>query len=217
MQCYCCFSETHKPLFNNFFYPTLPKDIKILQYKIENHCKSGEWRSSGWKKAVSEKCKIIENACINNKKGEIILYSDVDIQFFCDKIERELKEELGDFDIKFQNDGIAGFCSGFFVFKVSDFTKTLIKDWHNTLINSNSPCDQPTLNHVLKNYDSRKYGVLSNKYWSYGQISKKVWKPGENIDLNHKIYVHHANWTVGIENKKKMMEEIKRKNQEIKK
>jgi hypothetical protein len=67
--------------------------------------------------------------------------------------------------------------------------------------------DQTTLN---RNLDFLDWTMLSPRFFTVGMVTGgKRWE-GEDVAIPRDILVHHANWTVGIDNKIRLLELVKR-------
>jgi hypothetical protein len=78
--------------------------------------------------------------------------------------------------------------------------------------------DQTAMNICLEQAPDIKYDVFLNTFFNYchqADYSDKfagIWTPGDEIILPPlPIAIHHANWTIGIDNKILMLEYIKNK------
>ncbi|MEM9022401.1 MAG: putative nucleotide-diphospho-sugar transferase, partial [Bacteroidota bacterium] len=96
-------------------------------------------------------------------------------------------------------------CAGFFICRANDRTITLFRTIRKRLGRFSN--DQMALNHYLhaqkvpfKKFDGRVYTV--------GQTIHKRWE-GEPVKVPDNIIVHHANYTVGVNNKIKLMNMVR--------
>ena len=115
------YSDSHKELYEEFFlesFNRLLKDSFELKSKhIDQLSKTGEYDADGFSETMVEKLvQIIDNIDITD--DEPLVFADCDIQFFED-FSDDITTELGDYDIKFQDD-IVCVCAGFFVCKQND-------------------------------------------------------------------------------------------------
>ena len=46
-----------------------------------------------------------------------------------------------------------------------------------------------------------KWAYLPKEFYCGGILTGKHWQPGTELPLPRNIFLHHANWTIGIENK----------------
>jgi hypothetical protein len=222
---YTVYSKTHevfKPWFETVFnvYP----NIKIEYALIEQVCSSGRNYDSGWTEATIQKLeKIINFFDDPENTQDFFIYSDVDIQFF-NPFHEEIYEKLKDNDMAFQDDGPFSVCTGFFACKKTHKCKSFfihVLDELKKVQKTKPDCfqshadDQRMTQYCLNKNVDIKYTKLSHNYFNFRHSfnwgingSKKLWEPYENIAIPPNIYLHHANWTKGIENKILLLEHI---------
>ena len=202
MKLYTIYTESHKDMYNNYFLKTLPNEFEVIPTEIPQECSTGEFYSEGWDKTCYKKTELYLRACEENM-GEIFAFSDVDIQFF-GKIKDVLLEELGDFDIACQNDTGPYYCSGFFVCRGNERTLNMFRE----MLKNYDREDQTTLNNHIHLVNSK---FLSYKFFTIGHLLNTAWT-GQEFEITHEILLHHSNWVVGIENKSKLMDIVREKN-----
>ena len=208
------YSKTHKVLYDNFFIPSYEKYIsneyKLITKKIDQVCTSGEFASIGFDYVMLQKIKfIIDNIDINDE--DPLIFSDCDVQFFSN-----LNFNLSDYDILFQHDFYPNArCAGLFVCKqnkkILSFFQLIEKNLTNNL--NKGTDDQGIINRLLDSgYSEIKSGLLPNEeWWTVGMITNgSVWN-GQFVQIPKNIKVHHANFTIGVNNKIKLMELVKSK------
>lgn len=210
------YSDTHKYLYKDFFLKSFDEhlsDHKLIAKYIDQLSPSGNYGSDGFGETMMEKIThIIDN--INIEDNEPMVFADCDIQFFDD-----IKEDLGDYDIKFQDD-VSCICAGFFICKqnerVLDFFKLVL-----SMLNSNMTDgkmrkgldDQVIINSIIKqNNTDLKTGLLPrNKYFTIASVNgTKRWNGETNFEVPGEIVIHHANNMDTIYNKEKLMRLVKR-------
>ena len=212
------YSDSHKELYEEFFlesYNRLLKDSFELNARhINQLSKTGEYNAEGFSETMVEKLNhIIANIDITD--DEPLVFADCDIQFFSDFSE-DIKNELDDYDVKFQNDVVCR-CAGFFVAKQSEEVLNFFRMMRELLLKNIKPGidDQVILNSMInQNMDlGVKHGMLpNNKYFTVAASSTgpKQWN-GEDFEVPKELLVHHGNWTVGLDNKFKLMRMVKNK------
>jgi hypothetical protein len=60
----------------------------------------------------------------------------------------------------------------------------------------------------MKNWNARA-GYLDNRFFTVGVQLGKRWHPGMEISVPENIIMHHANWTVGVENKMALLKHVR--------
>jgi len=205
MKLYTIYTESHKYMYENYFIKTLPNEFEVITTEIPQECPTGEFYQEGWDKTCYRKVELFHKVCEQNM-GELFVFSDVDIQFF-GKIKQTLIDELGDFDIACQNDTGNYYCSGFFICRANEKTlhmfSEMLKNYHLE--------DQTTLN---KHIHLVKSKFLSNKFFTIGHLLNTVWS-GQEFNLTNNILMHHSNWVSGIDNKIKLMDIVRDKNNKM--
>jgi hypothetical protein len=200
---YTFFTETHR-IFLKYFLNTFPFDpqIDLVIRFMPQECQTGEFENHGWMKTMTRKVEYILDAFAELKDGDIFIHSDADIVFL-QPYKNILLEELGDHDIAFQSD-VGTACMGFFVCRVSKKTKKLF----NTLLKElgNHKHDQHAVNYLLTNSEHKlKTKLLTRKFFNYG-FNGKHYKGESSVILPLDIILLHANFTVGIDNKVKLLQ-----------
>ena len=167
---------------------------------------------------MKKKTKLIIDAI---DKGEVFIHSDCDIIYLQNPI-KKITEELGDYDLAFQSDDVKDiwYCMGFFICKPSKRVRDLfIKVYDN--IDKFNGNDQVSLNNIISNYQNNqpgvgfedlKYKLLSNRFFTYGLTSPNQPWSGEDFNLPDDLVTFHANWTIGVENKIKLIDYVLGKN-----
>lgn len=204
---FCFFSPSYRPLAERWLFPGAG-EFEVVEGIGHDAGHSISYTAKGWDVLMCEKVDFIIDAIVNNF-GAMIVFSDADVQFFgfSKKVVREL---LVDNDILFQRDDPSGTaCAGFFLCIASERT---LEFW--LLVRSLMsvyPDDQVNANAVLQS------GKVALR-WDYmpvelciggGTVSGVRWEPGDPLHVPAGLLVHHANWTVGMQNKEKQLAYVK--------
>lgn len=150
--------------------------------------------------AMRFKAEMIVKHLTNMRDGEILLYSDSDVIFRAHPyIFVKLSSEN---DFTAQNDLNDDFCAGFFAAKKSD---EMIRLWREISEKvSEIENDQEVLNRIIVKSKLKTAMFGDGDVCSYGIISRgEIWK-GQEFKMP-RCKAFHANYTVGIENKKRLM------------
>jgi len=208
------YTDSHKELYEKYFLSSykqyLKDDFKLLGCHYKQITKDISYGTLGFNQTMVGKVEhIIKNIDISD--NNLMVFADCDIQFF-KNIKEDIIEDIGDYDIKFQDD-IVCVCAGLFVCKQNEKILSFFKDVLNTLLNTvkNGMDDQKIINYFLNvNKHPIKYSRLpKNKYFTVAaSTGSKQWN-GENFKIPNEIIIHHGNWTVGLENKFKLLEYVK--------
>lgn len=223
------YSDSHKSLYDIFiksFNDNLSSKHTLLTKKINQISPSGEYNSKGFDLAMVEKIIwIIDNIDINDSSP--MVFTDCDVQFF-----RDLEFDISEHDILFQHDyqnnfnyswfsdeinklgQYPNYCAGFFICRQSEKVKKFFQDVKDNLIkNLNGTLhDQTMMNKMINDGYDLNHGILdSNLYWTVGfSTNGEVWN-GQDINVPNSIIMHHANFTIGINNKTKLMSLVRDK------
>lgn len=195
-------SESHQVLFDLFLKSLdlfVSDDFTLVSGDLDQKCQLGTYMSTGFAKTTTDKFTHIYNS-IDSFDNEICLCSDVDVVILGDFID-DINEEMHGFDMKFQKDG-GQYCTGFFSFRRNKLVKDLIGDCIQMSIRSNVH-DQTSLNQSIhKKGLNISHGLLNTE--------KYVNPPLHNIDTKplDDVISYHANFVVGVDRKKKLMERV---------
>lgn len=213
MKLYTCFTPSHRPLLEQHFLPSLPAEFmhdKLRPKQIEQRSVTGEFGSSGFQATCLDKVDVILEAL--RTETEPFLFSDVDVRFYGPVVD-DLLKCLGDADMAFQWDGPRGReCTGFMVLRPSP---KLLRFWENVgdRMVDKDMMDQDAV-HTELDWAKKWHGdkliktvILPERYWTFGR-NDKHWKPGMRVNPPADMLVHHANWTVGVENKLRLLEAV---------
>lgn len=222
MKIYTIYTESHASLLNDYFIPSLQhcitNQIQLVVDKIPQLCPTGVYGSNGWFETMLIKVNQHIRACEENMDNKFI-YADCDVQFFKPFIDNMI-DELEDNDIACQNDVFpysdrVTYCAGLFICSANDKTLNFFKSVYSTMVAihkyQDSYNDQTALN---DNLYQLKHKLLSEKFYTIAQTTNYLWDNDYNINnIPSNILVHHANWTHGIENKKKLFDYVRSKQQ----
>jgi len=207
---YTNYSPSHKILFDEFFIKSFPHEEFNLNIQLdEQKCPSGNYHSEGYAESCLLKVNMLVNACKNNMNSYFV-FSDIDVQFF-GKIKDVLLQELDDYDIACQSDNHE-YCAGFFICKCNEKTlhlfESMSKDLQSNLSNLNMDC-QFMLNKYIPILEI-KAKKLSHKFITIGNLQSGVWDENKSVAQFPKdILMHHANFTIGVQNKIKLLQIVK--------
>lgn len=205
LKLYTNYSPSHKVLYDNYFIKTLPEnEFEVVLEECPQDCLSGNCWEAGWEESCIRKLKIVLNACKSNMGGAFV-FSDVDVQFF-GPVLNVLLEELGDLEIACQNDTGPTYCAGFFIAKANDNTLKLFED----MLYKFEKDDQHCLNKYI-HINKIKAKMLSSRFLTIGNLIYRVWNESiGDVYIPRNTLVHHANFTVGVENKIKLLNMVRK-------
>ena len=208
------YTDSHIEIFKNYFLSSyeehLKNDFELIECKYDQICADGSYGSDGFNHTMIGKIEhIVKN--INPGESLPLVFSDCDVQFF-KNIKEDILSEIENFDIKFQDDVVC-VCAGFFICKQNEKTLSFFEDVLKSLkdlVNLNYD-DQQIINNFLRtNRHPLNHGLLpKEKYFTVASSNQaKQWN-GETFTIPKEIISHHANWTVGVHNKMKLLEYVK--------
>ena len=213
MKFYTFYTPSHKTLYDNYFLPSFPhEDMELITDELDQECPSGTYREDGWSNTMRRKLELIIRG-IKENKDDFIVHGDCDIQFFADPstpLSKILLSELGDNDIAFQNDGTK-FCAGFFVCKCNE---EILRLFTRVLSDLNLyPDDQEALNSLLPQFGV-SHECLSSRFYTCAMDNNwRRYEGHEHIPVNaeelRNVVMHHANYTMGVDNKIKLLNRIR--------
>ena len=206
MYTYC--TPSHEILRDNWFLPSIKDDYEIIVKYNAQECAKAEYKEPGWHETMLSRANIILEA-IEDNWDDFFIFSDLDIQFF-QPTKDIIMRHIASHDIVFQRiANYPGACPGFFVCRGNDKTRQL---WLNvkkrmTQIKGD---DQDSLNHFLLNTNTGlRWGYFPIEFYHHGIVNPKTWNPGDDVYVPDNIVLHHACYTIGIDNKIKLLEKVK--------
>jgi hypothetical protein len=199
MNLYALCTPSHHRLRDEWFLPTVQDDFVLNLVNVNLNLEgSGTYREPDFMLAVRRKAVMLERA-IEQNWGRSFLVCDVDIQFFS-PVKEKLLSLQGDLDVLAQDDGPGGLCAGFYVMRANQRTKDLIQVLNQELQANPSASEQRTFNAAAR-VANVSTGKLPEGFFTNGKRCPKRWYPGIEIEIPDPIWMHHANWTVGVQNK----------------
>jgi hypothetical protein len=209
---YTHYSDSHKALYEDYFKSTLrglysKEELPLRVLYHSQTTQDGTFMTQGWNDSMDYKLDVILSALEENRDSWFI-FADCDIQFFKPFL-KDLKKEIQNHDIVCQED-CGSLCAGFFACKSNFKTQQLfstIKQTFRVLVN-----DQVALNeyrHMVeyKLLDNKKYFTIGNVFTN--NQNNHDWDNTTNIIPPKEIFVHHANYVRGVDNKVKLLKMIR--------
>jgi len=217
------YTKSHRILKDEWFLASLQDN-----YDVELHncdiAGSGTYMEPSWSEAVLFKSDTIINS-IKKYWGEIFVYSDVDVQFF-KPTQQILLNAIKNYDIVCQRDDPYGnLCTGFWIARANE---KVLKLWQEIrAILKQEKRDQFVFNRIIRekpmggkikrifNYFMRifmgkcRYSYFPVTFFGGGTITGKLWTPGTKISVPEGIVLHHANCTIGVENKIRQLKYVR--------
>lgn len=193
-------TPSHLQLAYDWFLPTLPHDCQLIWEIREQVCPSGVYMEEGYQRILQEKTDMIMRL-IKEFPGEIIVYSDVDIQFF-KSFKNEILQLMKGKDFLIQKGSKKSICAGFFVFRANEKVLIMFEEIQKKMNANIKTNDQIEMARILLGKNCLiRWDYLPITYFSGGSETERIWNPGDYMRVPEKIVMHHATWTLGIENK----------------
>ena len=196
-------SDSHRALFESHLKPTAPCEVRVVEVEQKG---SGEFETPGFGEAMRAKYSMLYSAA---RGTEVFAHSDADVRFYGTE---DLSSLLGDRDILFQcdlwQDSVV--CDGLLVARPCNAVARLFADVAE--LGCGLPQLQGMLNAIVRGR-ALNWAFLPPRYWTAGAHRGELWKLGDPVYPPHDLAAHHANWTVGVENKLKLLQAV----QEIRK
>ena len=203
------YTPSHEILKDKWFLPSLRDDYELEIYPFDIQG-DGKYLTPDWTRGVSFKAERIIEA-IKQNWGQVIVYSDIDIQFFR-PTKSVLLDAIGGYDIVCQqNDSLGQLCTGFWIAEANARTLALWESVRECVKKEGR--DQLAFNRLIRKEGMAglcRYASLPAKFFCPGIVERKLWKPGNTFPIPKNIILHHANWTEGIENKIAQLEYVKK-------
>ncbi len=193
------YTPSHEPLAQRLL------DSCVGEYRITaargEQLGSGAYHQRHSRATMLEKLKVVRR-----EAGEDFLLADADIVFLKPSLE-QIRKEWERFDCLFQFD--RSYCAGFFVMRsnaaclglldrcIAEVQCDLQNDAHD---------EQMILNRLLPSSGVR-YGKLSRLFANPCTLTGGKWN-GQELEVPPETIAFHANWTVGVENKIKLIDMV---------
>lgn len=188
MKLFCCYTEAHRRLLDEFFRPSLDPLFQLYATAFDI-TGAGGFLSPEFIRCVRKKVELIL-ASLRDHDGEIIVWSDVDIHFLRPVVD-ELRHllESSRADLLFQREGkrSAEVNTGFFVCHCSPRVTGLFERVLARMIENRSLNEQYAMNQLLPNFRDISWGFLPNTFYA----RTLGWPPPRDLVL------YHANFTAG--------------------
>jgi len=184
---FCCYTPAHGVLFTDYFLPSVPRVFSVIPFKLEIQG-AGDFLSREFIECICRKLDLILRS-IRENDGDVIVWSDIDIQFV-DVRPEILLEQLGEHDIAFQREGrkVTDINSGFLICRCHPRVAAFFARVKERLRQSMSTNEQYVINDLL-----REGGA--DVSWTYLPITYYArthgWPPPRDLVL------YHANATPG--------------------
>lgn len=227
MKIYCYYTKAYQALVDEWFLPSLKDDYEVVLKVGEYAGRAANFMESDWTLITEKKVDAIIEA-VQDNWDRVFLFSDPDIQFFR-KTQKDILPPLRFKDIIFvKNSPDKVLCTGFFACRGNERTLAFWRRVRKSMNPSRS--DQICANMLLRrDYPNRislitrrimsffgalyglsawgvnpwkvRWGYLPTIFFGGGTLTSRVWNPGMSLPVPEDIVIHHANYTIGLDNK----------------
>jgi len=180
---FCVVTPSHQELFDQFFLPSLDtKLFELVSYQLAQEG-TGEFLGDDFVRCIQFKLtKILES--IEQNENELIVWSDVDIQFFGLKPEHITKYFQNEEDLVAQRLTLTGnhACGGFYALRCSAKTHGFFVAVDKVTIELTRGNEQEAINLLLQQDSSLRWNLFGPEFYARSQ--------GVRIPPN--ALLHHA-------------------------
>ena len=202
------FSDTHRPLLEQFFLPSYTRypdgfDSLNIHYYGKASSAAAVYETKEWLEVPKFKIRKLIEEADKTKDGDFILYSDCDVQWFGPL--DQMVALAPALDLVAQWDAPGLLCTGLFRMKVSHAMRLFLKAWlHETTYGTLN--DQFVLNNIIKTSGLSFDGYDNDLVWSV----RKIWRINDRVPTPPDgMLVHHGNWTTNPYDKAALMRAVK--------
>ncbi len=219
------FDENFRPMFERQFLPAFTKFGLDKKYELEVHELGDVYGSYGeprYNQSYRDELKrVIARIEANTDRG--IIWSDVDIRLYRDPTEY-IQQTMHGADLSCIMDRMPTVpptlppvvCTGFQYFWPSYKVIQFMKRWEQLDIEpgKNWQSPQDSFNEALVEC-RMNVRHLDKRFWTVGLSGEKaIWDGADVVTLPNPpddIILHHGNYTIGLDNKLRLMDEIARR------
>lgn len=189
MRFFCCYTQGHAALFENYFRPSLPEEVELTATLLPG-TGPGDFLSAEFLQCISRKLDLIL-ASLRENEGQLIVWTDIDI-VFCRPVVRELERLLAESgkEILFQREGktVPEINTGFFVCRCSERVAAFFEAVREAMLADPAVNEQIAANNLLwQGGCAIDFGYLPLAYYA----RTHGWPPPADAAL------YHANATQG--------------------
>ena len=197
------YSDAHRPLFEKHFLPSWKEQgmnndftLQVEEVEVGGHFGSKEFNEYGTRMMFN----TLER--IKKMEGQLIVFSGCDMRFYA-PIADDILNRMAQAELVVLWDAIM-MCGDFMAYVV---TPRIIELYELMIATDrNYPNQQFTFNYALQHLKIA-CSILGNDYWTVGMSNKStVWGLGQEVNPPENMKLHHANYTIGSENKMKLLD-----------
>jgi nucleotide-diphospho-sugar transferase len=181
---YVVITPSHRVLFNDFFLPSLDQEQFNLQSLELDQTGAGEFLADDFKRCILFKVEQII-ASIRRHEGQIIVWSDIDIQFFAMKAD-DILAPFRDASLQFAaqrlNKKSDVVCGGFYAIRCCRETADFFEAVLDATVHKTQGNEQDAINLLLRSPGALHWQLLGSQFYarSHGAL------------LPPNLVLHHA-------------------------
>jgi len=203
MPIYAVITPSHRVLYERFFLPSLnTEEFELHALDLEQKG-NGEFLADDFKRCILFKVEQII-ASILRHPGQIILWSDVDIQFFgltAAKVRAIFSEETLDYAVQRLTSKTDEACGGFYALRCSPVMLSFFQAVMQSTMHETEGNEQNAINLLLHRSGAPKWQLMGPEYYAR---THGVWLPKNAV-------IHHATCIVAgdaVKQKTELLEQL---------
>jgi len=205
MRIFCCFTPAHEVLFRTVFLPSVPEGFELRATEIPL-AGPGDFLSPEFLVCIRKKIDLVVRS-IGENPGKLIVWSDVDIQFF--KLvpqDLEVAIEASGKDILFQRESprMTDVNTGFFVCRCGPTVMEFFSKVHEQLGRHPGDNEQMVVNRLLEGREGaiesgepRTQSPEREAKITWGYLPKSFYARTHGWPPPRQLAIYHANYTKG--------------------
>ena len=181
---YAVYTQSHEALVREFFLPSLPGDVdlRLSMFDVDG---PGDFLDEGFIRTIRHKLDLIIKS-VDQNEGEVIVWADVDIQFF-DSFVEPVQKLTSTFDFCCQTETFVNgdVNTGFIALRCNGDTRYFFERVRAMVIESGRN-EQPVVNELIDTGQTEGLSI--------GRFSQPFYAATHGPPPEH-IVLHHANDT----------------------
>ena len=229
MKLYCFYTAAYQDLFDRWFAPSAALEYDLGVHR-DPDALAVDYKQNGWLPIVRRKVDFILKAVSENRHRPFV-FSDPDVQFFGPTRTPLLRSIGNrDLVFQKDAPGLGAVCTGFFVCRGNERTLRFWSAVRESMDGSEDRDDQDCARALLLetlpswftgraarsdrprspaawlsqrrlNPFALRWGCLPSAFLGGGTLTGRLWQPGMTLPIPDPVLMHHANYTVGLQNK----------------
>lgn len=202
------YTPSHAEMCQRFVLDRAGAFSEVVSIEYDQTCPSGAFKEAGWNRCMDDKLETLLRLPLD---AQPTLYVDADVAIFPGLAEWATHHvRRMQFDEIAYSDDVVQWCAGVMLFRPTDKTRA----WWSLVASMSQLLDQPDQDviHVLRTYGKRLPVPMSvmpgTRVCNWATCGNQTVWSGEPLTVPTTCVAWHANWTVGIDMKTKMLEQV---------